>query len=478
MEISVKEFLQAYSNAILEGNAAVFAGAGLSIPAGFVDWRNLMRPIAEDLGLDVDKENDLIALAQYHKNERGGRHKINQLIRGLLKSAAITENHKVLASLPIDTYWTTNYDNLIEKSLEQSGKLPDVKLTVGNLSDNVKRRDAVVYKMHGDASLPHEAVVTKDDYEAYNSKRLLFSTALQGDLVSKTFLFIGFSFSDPNLDYVLARIRILLGENRRDHYCLMRRVQQSDFSSRDEYVYAKTKQELQIRDLNRYGILCVLVDSYHEITEVLQSIARRYKISRIFVSGSASTYDPWPLEEAQDFIYRLGFNIVSNGFTLITGFGLGVGTSLINGALDYLSTIPSHRFDDKLILRPFPRHGPDSKARRELWRKYRENMISEAGIAVHIFGNKSLHDGSIGDADGMREELKIATDLGLKIVPIGATGYVSRDLWKEVLENFETFYGPRSGLKTRFRKLGNTRASYSVLLASLMDFLNKLEGAA
>ncbi|BDP76414.1 hypothetical protein EfmAA242_06420 [Enterococcus faecium] len=28
----------------------------------------------------------------------------------------ISENHRILASLPIETYWTTNYDHLIEKS--------------------------------------------------------------------------------------------------------------------------------------------------------------------------------------------------------------------------------------------------------------------------------------------------------------------------------------------------------------------------
>src|SRR5947208_3360181 len=115
--------------------------------------------------------------------------------------------------------------NLLEKSLEQAGKHPDVKITTENLATNVPLRDAVVYKMHGDAKHPHDAVVTKDDYEAYNTKRQLFSTALQGDLVSKTFLFLGFSFTDPNLDYILSRIRVLLGENRRDHYCLLKRVE-------------------------------------------------------------------------------------------------------------------------------------------------------------------------------------------------------------------------------------------------------------
>ncbi|HAG10308.1 MAG TPA: hypothetical protein DCK76_02725, partial [Desulfotomaculum sp.] len=79
-----------------------------------------------------------------------------------------------------------------------------ILLRILTLSD----RDAVVYKMHGDVSQVHKAVITRDDYEKYELTHSLFTTALQGDSVSKTFLFIGFSFNDPNLNYILSRIRI------------------------------------------------------------------------------------------------------------------------------------------------------------------------------------------------------------------------------------------------------------------------------
>ena len=240
---------------------------GLSIPAGLVNWKDLLKDIARDIGLDVNKEEDLVTVAQFHVNERGGRHRINQaLIDEFSKRARSTENHKLLAALPIKTYWTTNYDVLIEDSLRAARKTPDIKITVNNLATTVPRRDAVVYKMHGDISQPDKAVVTKDDYESYESTRHLFSTALQGDLVSKTFLFIGFSFNDPNLSYILSRIRLLLGENRREHYCLLRKVQRKDFTKSADFQYALAKQELQVKDLKRYGIMGLLVDDCTRIT--------------------------------------------------------------------------------------------------------------------------------------------------------------------------------------------------------------------
>ena len=54
-----------------EENVAVFAGAGLSMSAGYVGWSELLEPIAKEIGLDVKKEYDLVTLAQYHVNENG-----------------------------------------------------------------------------------------------------------------------------------------------------------------------------------------------------------------------------------------------------------------------------------------------------------------------------------------------------------------------------------------------------------------------
>ena len=164
-------FVRDLTKELREENLAVFAGAGLSVSAGFVNWSELLRPIAEDLDLDIDREAaDLISLAQYHCNvNSGNRSKLNQLlIDQFCKNAKLTDNHRILARLPINTYWTTNYDSLIETALSDSGKVPDVKYANEHLAHTKRKRDAVVYKMHGDANHPSKAVLTKDDYEKYH----------------------------------------------------------------------------------------------------------------------------------------------------------------------------------------------------------------------------------------------------------------------------------------------------------------------
>ncbi len=460
-------FVEAYVAALHDQTAAVFAGAGLSIPTGMVDWRTLLKGIARDLGLDVTKETDLVTLAQFHVNERRGRHQLNQaLIVEFNKRAKLSPNHEVLASLPIQTYWTTNYDALIEEALSKAGRLADVKRTVENLATTLPRRDAVVYKMHGDITQPDKAVVTKDDYEAYPNSHQLFSTALQGDLVSKTFLFIGFSFSDPNLSYILARIRMLLGENRREHYCLLRRVQRADFPKASEYQYAKARQELQVKDLRRYGIIGILVDGYEEYSELLRRIEKRFQASRIFLSGSSIDYAPLGEVEGPKLVNDLARSLIIGGAGIVSGFGVGVGPLVVNGALEAVEKEGTRDLHDRLILRPFPIAIADVALRRKRWTAYRREMIGKAGIAIFLFGEK-VESGTRSIAEGVIEEFQIAHELGLTVIPVGATGSAAKVLHDRVLSDFNSFY-PHKGYRTLFEALakpGTTRQILDRVLA-------------
>jgi hypothetical protein len=469
----VESFVNTYVQALHDQNAAVFAGAGLSIPAGMVNWKDLLKNIAREIGLDVKKEEDLVTLAQFHVNEHGGRHKINQaLIHEFAHRARLTENHKILAALPIRTYWTRNYDVLIEESLKQANKTPDVKVTVQNLATTMPRRDAVVYKMHGDVSQPDKAVVTKDDYESYDTTRHLFSTALQGDLVSKTFLFIGFSFNDPNLSYILSRIRLLLGENRRDHYCLLRRIRRADFKKASDFHYAVARQELQVRDLRRYGIMGLLVEDYAHYTQVLQRISHRYRMARVFISGSAADYAPWGEAKAQELIQEISRRLVAAGFGIVSGFGEGVGPYVINGILAQLEKDGTQVLDDRIVLRPFPIAIPDATERKRRWKAYREDMLAYAGVALVLFGNKRDSSGDISLADGVEEEFAIASAKHLAIIPVGCTGSTAAQLHKRVLDNFGDYY-PATGYKRLFEALGK-RGTVQQVSARILALIEKL----
>lgn len=472
---SVREFLRTYVKDIQEGNAAIFAGAGLSRPAGYVDWKELLKEIAIDLDLDITLETDLITLAQYHFNKFGGRNKINRvLINEFSQNLTPTNNHEILSQLPINTFWTTNYDHLIEDSLNLIDKKFDKKMTPDSLSNSVPGSNAIVYKMHGDSDLPNEAVLIKDDYESYDQKRELFSTALRGDLVSKTFLFIGFSFDDPNLSNILSKIRILLNKNTRRHYCFMKKIDEDDYSNKEEFLYAKIKQKLRIDDLKRYGITVLQVDNYTDITKILEQVLSLVKRKNVFISGSASDYGDWSEEKSFEFSTLLSKSVIKNNNNIVSGFGLGIGSCVISGALEEIYSSKIKNVEDRLKCRPFPQVTTGELPISKLWTKYRKEMLSSVGIAIFIFGNKYDNEtGEIINANGMIEEFNISISYGVIPIPVGATGFTSNLLWKKVMEDFEKYVGIKD-LRSLYSDLGNTDKTMKELNEIILKIINHL----
>jgi len=470
--VSIDKFIKVYSKEIEEQNAAIFAGAGLSVSAGYVNWSELLREIADDLNLSVDKEHDLVSLAQYHINESGNnRDGLNRaIIEHFLHDSDITENHRILFRLPISSYWTTNYDDLIEKSLNQAGKVADVKHIKEHMVRTVPNRDAVVYKMHGDASFPNDAVIAKDDYETYLQKRGPFITALAGELVSKTFLFLGFSFSDPNMDHVLSRIKSELGDCQKTHYCILKQEQPLDTEKQGDFEYRKVKQQHFIRDLQRYNIQTVLIDSYDQITEILEKIEQVHKCRTVFVSGAADSYEPWKQDEALELCSDLASMLIRKNFRIVNGLGLGIGSSIVDGALREIYRGQRNKLTDQLLIRPFPQ----STDAKKLWTRYRKDMLDYSGIAIFVFGNK-LVDGKLVLSNGMKEEFDIAVSKGVVPIPIGFTGYISSELWSEVTTNFDKYFPDKSKrFKELYMKLGDQSYDKETMVGLVEQLLDNI----
>jgi hypothetical protein len=477
--ISETTFIREYTRELHNKNAAVFAGAGLSMASGYVDWKNLLKEIIQDLHLDPDKEHDLVTIAQYHCNQAGGNKAglTKAIFDHFAPTKTPTMNHRVLASLPIYTYWTTNYDKLIEKSLEDAKKVPDVKYTLKQLSVTRPGRDVSVYKMHGDVDHPADAIICKDDYESYPLTMSVFVSALRGDLVEKTFLFLGFSFTDPNIDYILSRVRVQYGQNQRHHYCIQKKVTKSALESDDEFKYRQLKQDYFIRDLKRFSIYTVLVDEYAQITSLLEKVAAIYKRSSIFISGAAEDYGTWARANAESFLHALSHQVVAKKNRIITGFGVGVGGIIINGALAYLNDSGKTISDEEIMMRPFPQVATGTGILAEQWTAYRKAMIDYAGIAFFVFGNKRDDQGNIILSNGMKQEFDLCVQAGVRVLPIGATGFMAAELWKEVWGNFTKYFpGSTAHFMQEFEKLGDVTKRPEELLPTvqkLVDILQK-----
>lgn len=469
----IEAFIRDFVRDLHEDNAAIFAGAGLSKAVGYVDWPELLRDIADELGLTIEKEHDLISLAQFHVNQLKGSSKLTRkILEEFSEQAEPSEVHDILARLPIRTYWTTNYDTLIEDALRRAFRIPDVKHTVAQLNTTRPKRDAVVYKMHGDVSAPSNAVLYKEQYERYHRTHEAFVTALSGDLVSKTFLFLGFSFTDPNLDYVLSRLHTAGME--RHHYCFMRRVSRSAEDDDELFRYAKRKQELRVDDLLRFGIQTLLVDDYAEVPLILKEIQSRFLKKTVFIAGSAEEFGDWSREEALGLVHSLASGLVGQGYRIVNGFGWGIGSAVINGALEAIYRHPEKHSEDQLIMRPFPQFPSNGQDLRTLWEEYRQRMIALSGVAIFVFGNKKAQDGSIVEANGVIREFEIAVEKGAVPLPIGATGYAARAIWERIAADPTRYYGDNKELLARVAELASAETPRHELVGKLLVILKSL----
>lgn len=472
----IEIFIRDYVKDLNEGTASIFAGAGLSIPAGYVNWSELMSEIAEDLGLDISTETDLVSLAQYHVNENRTRSKINRkILEEFIEDVEETENHKVIARLPVSSIWTTNYDNLIEKAFQNENKVVDVKYSNNQLLTTKPKRDIVVYKMHGDVNHPSEAILTKEQYEDYHRTHEPYINALTGELTTKTFLFIGFSFTDPNLDYVLSRLNFRYREEKRQHYCFVKKHVLNDRNNPDKATldYNTKKQSLIINDLKRYGIKSLIIENYGVITEILKEIENRFKKKTIFISGSAEVYEPLEKNTALGFVHKLAKKIVEEDYRIVNGFGWGIGSSIINGALEAIFSKPSKYSESQLILKPFPQFESGKKKLPELWEEYRQKMISLSGISIFLFGNKKV-DEEIVEANGVIREFQISHSLGNVCIPIAFTDYASKSIYEEILKSPEKYYDNPKIVLPYLEKLADKDTSVTEKINKLIELLKLL----
>lgn len=417
------------------GDVSVFAGAGLSVASGYVDWKKLLEPISKQLRLNSDIE--LTAIAQYYV-DKYNRQGLNSLVFNEFdKVPKNNENANWLAKMPITEFWTTNYDDVIEQSLEKQGKKYQKIVKSEDFKYHKFEREVTIYKMHGDKDSPDDVVLTKKDYQTYDIERNVFTKLLSVELIRKTFVFIGFSFNDPNLERILSIAKqSLKGKAPQTHYCFMRRVQLMDYLDKKnklnrenikQYIQDKKYQELRMAAMAQDGILTILINSYEEITLMLQYLYNNYITNNVFISGGInpddlSDYKCFEMEKdivsnlnpAESFLTLLGKNLCDNDFSIYTGFGAGVGNYILSGILSSDKYNSADVINDKIHI--------SSLFDVEDKERIRRKMIKQCSCSIIVFG--------YGDENsGTYKEYDIAVNEGKYIIPVMKTGLAAEKIY-------------------------------------------------
>ncbi len=90
--------------------------------------------------------------------------------------------------------------------------------------------------------------------------------------------------------------------------------------------------------------------------------------------------------------------------------------------------------------------------------------------------NKRDADGKLVLSNGMGEEFDLCIAAGTHPVPVGATGYMSAQLWDEVRANFHThFPDADENFRRNFHHLGDSSKAPSELIYIVLRLIEQLQ---
>lgn len=263
-------------------------GAGLSQGAGYPGWDELLEPFRAEADIP-DGITDAAIVAEYVVHEITRARFEEDLVGTFAKKLACTRTHHHLgrlAELGVRSVWTTNYDRLLEDTFPQAFRI--VRDDDYSRVTKVLRQGRLT-KMHGSVKEDQNdiptwdvaPVITRSDYETFQVNHPLVWAELQARFLTNTFLFLGFSFNDPNVEVLLRLSRTVAANIKRSpHFAVMKR----------ETEPAKARlQDLRVRDLELSGIKVCYIKDFGEIDDILADLRRRLIPPTIFVSGSSQT---------------------------------------------------------------------------------------------------------------------------------------------------------------------------------------------
>ena len=202
-----------------EGRVVPFVGAGVSMSVSWdtIDgkqrgpsWLELTNMATKILGFeDPDlarvRGSDLQILEYFKMKHSGQTARLtNWLSCSLRPPDDALESAPILTALTdlenCNLYYTTNFDDFLERALELHGRechVTAVEAQMGGYGNTTE-----IVKFHGDLNHPDQIVLTESDYQS----RLAFESPLDyrllSDLLGRVVLFVGYSFSDPNVSYL------------------------------------------------------------------------------------------------------------------------------------------------------------------------------------------------------------------------------------------------------------------------------------
>ncbi len=416
MPLNKEQFLNQFTRQALDERISLFVGAGTSANVGYPTWHNLFKPLAKELGMTLDESANYYRLAQYYSNKFGQaelRKRINDIInKNDYNSPLINE----LIDVGFTNIWTTNFDNVLELNYKNRNILVNKVFKDADLSNVELNKRINIYKMNGDITNPEGIVATQKDYEEYSDSHRMMLMFFKRELISSTFLFIGYSFTDYLVMGCLNEIARYLGDAAPYHYTIMKNDKCNPYFNHF------------IDDLERrYHIRVLLVNEYTDIFFVMSELNMKIRNKKVFISGAFRSFDQKIEEYSHNLSRSITSHLLANDYRIINGIGRHFGTHIIGYANEYLAKKGIKDKEKYIMVRPFVSLGEKSLEDKK---RLREEVIGGCGSAIFVFGDYDQN--SPNPNSGVKEEFEISLKGHKTIIPIAYPGMRSELIWNEM----------------------------------------------
>ncbi len=188
---------------ILDGNAVLFAGSGLSAGAikedgeTFATATPLSHQLLSACGYDVDVDD--LGLASEVYLEEKGESNLLDFLRKEYTAVDITKEQEVVGSLPWKRIYTTNYDNVLDLAYQRNKKRLDSAVLSSRPTDYQDKKSLCVHlngklSLLTGESLNDQIKLTNTSYLTQSFQNSSWIKFFQTDLQSaKVVFFIGYS---------------------------------------------------------------------------------------------------------------------------------------------------------------------------------------------------------------------------------------------------------------------------------------------
>ncbi len=180
-------------------------------------WRDMVAEACRILGYEdaelLRMRGSDLQILEYFAIRKGNFAPLtNWLVRRLNATDQDLENstlHSALASLEkCHVYYTTNYDDFVERSIKISGR--NTKAITSERDIPFAKDVVQVVKFHGDFNSPDKMVLSENHYYRRMNLDSPLDLKLRSDLLNRVALFVGYSFSDLNIGLLFEQMNSAL----------------------------------------------------------------------------------------------------------------------------------------------------------------------------------------------------------------------------------------------------------------------------